>query len=229
MHHVDAISSYSDVDRFNQFDKNEKGPADGKLVAKPLSAVFLGNSITLHGPAPDIGWHHNNGMAASGTSTDYVHCLMRWLEVGEEKVVIANVAYIERRPLANTEIIDLIKNTFSSKSKLTIVQLGDNISNDTELSSFVENAKLVLPLIRANSEQVVMLSTWWTHAVKDSVIQQLCSIFGIAYIFIGDIFDAITNEDRRTIDYAHSGVDRHPKDWGMEQIATRIHRTVQSD
>ena len=30
-----------------------------------VRAVFIGNSITLHSPAPQIGWHYNWGMAAS--------------------------------------------------------------------------------------------------------------------------------------------------------------------
>ena len=37
--------------------------------------LFVGNSITLHGPRPQIGWTNNWGMAASARERDYVHLL----------------------------------------------------------------------------------------------------------------------------------------------------------
>ena len=39
--------------------------------------LFVGNSITLHGPRPQIGWSNNWGMAASSADKDYVHLLQK--------------------------------------------------------------------------------------------------------------------------------------------------------
>ncbi len=39
--------------------------------------LFVGNSITLHGPRPQIGWTNNWGMAASARDKDYVHLLQK--------------------------------------------------------------------------------------------------------------------------------------------------------
>ena len=49
------------------FDATKKGPR----------VLFVGNSITLHGPRPQIGWTNNWGMAASARDRDYVHLLQK--------------------------------------------------------------------------------------------------------------------------------------------------------
>ena len=42
-------------------------------VLKANRILFLGNSLTLHGPREEIGWKHNWGMAASAPERDFVH------------------------------------------------------------------------------------------------------------------------------------------------------------
>ena len=49
------------------FDATKKGPR----------VLFVGNSITLHGPRPQIGWTNSWGMAATCRDNDYVHLLQR--------------------------------------------------------------------------------------------------------------------------------------------------------
>ena len=40
-----------------------------------IRVLFAGNSITLHGILPEIGWYNEWGMAASAKERDYVHLM----------------------------------------------------------------------------------------------------------------------------------------------------------
>ena len=49
-----------------------------RTFGAPLSkggtrVMYVGNSITRHGPKPSIGWTNDCGMAASSIDKDYVH------------------------------------------------------------------------------------------------------------------------------------------------------------
>ena len=52
--------------------------------------LFIGNSITRHGPKPEIGWPNDWGMAASAPEKDYVHQTVALLE---EKGVRVDFAF----------------------------------------------------------------------------------------------------------------------------------------
>ena len=56
-----------------------------------VRVVFIGNSITLHSPAPQIGWHYNWGMAASAPEKDYVHLVIQGIEAETGRKVDARV------------------------------------------------------------------------------------------------------------------------------------------
>jgi len=62
--------------------------------------LFLGNSITRHGPKPSIGWTNNFGMAASSVDKDYVHVLASKIKARKPSAsfALANVAgTVERK------------------------------------------------------------------------------------------------------------------------------------
>ena len=63
-----------------------------------LKLAFLGNSITRHGKAENLGWYGDWGMAASRRENDYVHKLINKFEKDGRKVsyCIANLSEWER-------------------------------------------------------------------------------------------------------------------------------------
>lgn len=209
------------TDEFNLFKKQYNIPSGQVKIA------FIGNSITLHGPASEIGWHNNNGMAASAIEYDYCHALLDMLDIRSEQAFIVNFAEAERESICDAKITRSIENLLGeNKPQITVIQLGDNVSNDQQLKHFSENLQLLASAAKKNSEHVIILSTWWESAAKDQVIKEISISTGSTYLYIGDLFNSKKNTDREKKEYNHAGVDNHPREWGMSQIADRIRSHV---
>ena len=104
------------------------GDAGSKWNLKSDRILFLGNSITLHGPAPAIGWLGNWGMAASSEEKDYVHLLtssIARLSGKRPEIQVANIADFER----NYEAYDRarFKKHFDFKADIVVVAIGENV------------------------------------------------------------------------------------------------------
>ncbi len=212
-----SLTPYADQDRFNAFAK-----AQGFGEESPVQVAFIGNSITWHAPAADIGWVHDHGMAASAPSADYARRVLQELGLRADQAVIGNFAELEREPIGSDTTRERLEAIFRRKPSVTILQLGDNVNSTQQLQQLCDNLCEILPTIKANSRQVLLLSTWWADPAKDSVIEKISELFGLAYVPIGDLFTSPNNLDRRERRFAHPGVDNHPQDWGMGQIAARL-------
>jgi len=112
------------------------GPAKGDQemmfhAVKVNKVLFLGNSITNHGPNAKIGWNCHWGMAASAKEKDFVHLILQaFAKVAgkQPEAIITNVATFERK----YETYDLdagLKKEFAFKADLVIIAIGENVPN----------------------------------------------------------------------------------------------------
>ena len=106
----------------SQFVTFENPEGKGKRI------MFAGNSITLHQPKPEIGWHNNWGMAASEKEKDYVHICMAHIRKTDPDAAfcICQVAEWERAYKNGSE-------------KLALYEAAREFGADVVIARFVEN------------------------------------------------------------------------------------------
>ena len=185
----------------------KRATVEPKAVRKIL---FLGNSLTLRGPKPDIGWTNTRGMAASVPENDYVHRVTRAVAdcTGHApEVLVRNIAAFERRYKtydASTELHD----AFTFEPDLVILAIGGNVpplTNDMDMALFKMGVMEILEGVRSDGKTPLLLvcSLYGLDAAKDRVLRSVCRDAG-----------------GRHVDLEAFGSD--PDDRGMRRIAETI-------
>ncbi|HUT92196.1 MAG TPA: SGNH/GDSL hydrolase family protein [Thermoguttaceae bacterium] len=205
--------------------------AKGKTESNPLETrkiLFLGNSITLHGPAPAIGWLGNWGMAASAQEKDFVHLVTSSLSRATgtaREVMVKNIADFERQ-YATCDVDEKLKDQFAFGADLVILAIGENVPNldSEEAKSRFGNSlmKLLRGLKADHHPTIVVRSCFWPNQAKDQILKQACQEVGGIFVDIGSLGKDESNYARSERKFAHGGVAAHPGDQGMQAIADAI-------
>jgi alpha-galactosidase len=192
-------------------------------ATEPLSVVALGNSLTLHGPAPAIGWHGNWGMAASSEQRDYVARLgqlLRDAQAAEVRLARWSFGALELQP--DTAGLDEAMRASTRASQLFVVELGDNVK-PANVAAFGRAYARMLAEARPARGVLLCLSTWWRSAATDAAIEAACRSAGGSFVAIGDIFPKLDPQGPATRPgQTDPGVLAHPSDVGMAEIAARL-------
>lgn len=199
---------------------------------KVNKVLFLGNSITLHGPLESIGWSGNWGMAASQMSKDYVHLVLAKIEAeskGKPDALIRNVADFERQ-YATFDIEESLRESLAFKADLIILAIGENVSPLTTPVQQAEYQMAVAALLRSlrhsPSTRVYVRSTFWSDSEKNKAMLQACEQSGAVFIDLGRLDSDETNFARAERRIEHAGVAAHPGDKGMEAIANGLWKAI---
>jgi hypothetical protein len=210
-------------------------PVTAEPEVKPSAIrriLFLGNSITLHGPKADIGWVGNWGMAASSQDKDYVHLVTRALAQhtgSRPQILVRNIADFERS-YATYDVDSQMKDLFAFDPDLVVLAIGENV---TALGS--EDAKAqfkagVMNLLRCALAKrhplMVVRSCFWADAAKDQVLRQACQEAGGIFVDAGPLGREAANAARSERAFTHDGVAGHPGDKGMNALADAIVQAI---
>ena len=190
--------------------------------------LFLGNSITLHGPAPAIGWPGNWGMAASAPEKDFVHLVTAALAKAAgtaPEVMVKNIAEFERQ-YATYNVNEKLKDALEFKPDLVIVAIGENVpglNSDDAKRQFKQGlAELLKRVTAGRHPTLVVRSCFWPNPAKDQILEQDCRDAGGIFVDIGGLAKDESNYARSERQFAHQGVAAHPGDKGMQAIADAI-------
>ncbi|MDE6373594.1 MAG: hypothetical protein K2L72_03755 [Clostridia bacterium] len=190
-----------------------------------IKIAFLGNSITRHGKAENLGWYGDWGMAASCRENDYVHRVVAKLEQSGKRVsyCVANLSEWERTLNAG-----LLEERYSSvrafNPQIVVVRLGENARVAERLEEFKPRYGEMVEYFASCGAKVVLTDLFWEYGPFDAFVKQLAENCGYAFVQIHDL--GHSDEMKATGKFEHGGVAAHPGDRGMAEIAQRIYRAL---
>ena len=185
--------------------------------------LFIGNSITKHGTAPQIGWHGNWGMAASEESKDYVHLVVE--EMNKTGCVDYSIAQCSRWERNYNEGEKVLNEYFQSardfEADVIVVRIGENMQIDgDEVNCKLNFEKMISFFNKTQKAKVIITNLFWNQTNLNRIIKEIATENN--YIFC-DISDLERDEKTMALgEYEHEGVSVHPGDYGMKCIAERI-------
>ena len=218
----------SDAERNDSTEMNaEKDVAAASCVKEGVRILFLGNSITLHGSLPKIGWTNVWGMAASAKEKDYVHLVTRGIEreAGRKADLrVRNLADFERN-FRTWSPAENLKAEVAFVPDYLIVALGENVPDLSSSDDRLAYRKAFKGLLgafldgRRRRPNIIVRGVFWPNPTKDHEMAHVASDYAVPFV------RADLSGDRSMTAaglFTHGGVANHPGDRGMAVIAERI-------
>ena len=195
--------------------------------------LFLGNSITLHGPAAHIGWSGNWGMAASASEKDYVHLLLRRIAEAtgrKPEAMIENIAEFERN-YGTYNVGAALKKPLEFNADLVVVAIGENVpafpSEEAKKKFRSAFASLLAALRGRGKPAIFVRSCFWPDRNRDEIMREVCREAGGTFVDISGLARDESHSARAEREFAHAGVAAHPGDKGMKAIADAIWKAIE--
>ena len=192
--------------------------------------LFLGNSITRHSPAPQIGWNGDWGMAASSREKDYVHQTMKKVRTiaPDASFLVAQIALWEREFWTEAVIAQNYEDAVRYGADILIMRAVENVpEEELEKHSFEDGYVGLLEKMNKGNAKIVLTTSFWPAGRRDEMIRGIAEKRGYALVELNDL----GRDDRYTAKglFEHAGVAAHPGDLGMETIAQRLFDAIRTE
>lgn len=207
--------------KVSQFVRLEQGDAKG------IRILFVGNSITLHGARPEIGWFFDWGMAASDREKDYVHLVKQEILRlhPDAAFCICQGAEWEFHYQNGGERHALYEAARDFGADVIVMRLIENVPWRTfDGEAFDREYDALINYLNPHgTAKLVLTTSFWKHPGDENILAY-AKKKGYPCIALGDLGE----DDRmKAIGlFEHSGVSKHPGDLGMKAIADRISKVL---
>ena len=186
-----------------------------------IKILFVGNSISKHGPKPSIGWERNCGMAASCEANDYVHLIVKKIMENFDPNVsygIAQAAKYARTFFENGPEVDYTA-AKDFGADIILIFYGANVpreydTNENPPKTFGK-AYEDMRCFFAEKKGATVLHSMGFY-IRPKLEEEKLAVarkYGDEYIDIDDI---------RRLPESH-GMFNHPGDLGMQMLADRFY------
>ena len=193
------------------------------LNSDGIKVMFVGNSITLHGIRPEIGWHRACGMAASAKEKDYVHLLEQaiLMKSPNASFCICQVADWERLYKNGSETLHKYESARLFGADIIVIRAVENCpKDDFDKLSFKKELNTLIRYLDKEKKAHVIISTGFWHHPGNDALRSYAKEHNFPCVELGDLGD---NEAMKALGlFEHTGVANHPGDLGMQMIAERI-------
>ncbi|MBQ4086816.1 MAG: SGNH/GDSL hydrolase family protein [Clostridia bacterium] len=203
----------------------KKGPVFFlKTEGEGQKILFVGNSITLHLPKPDIGWYGSWGMAASCAEKDYVHMVMeKQLETdAKSRFAVCHVSDWERGYRTGESFFNAFLPAREFGADVIIMRCVENCPHDERFNGalFRQKYQELIDYLNPEGKAKVILTTgFWRH-VGNQDIRAVAKERGYALVELEQLGE---DDSMMAIGlFEHRGVSIHPGDKGMAAIAEKI-------
>lgn len=198
----------------------------GKLRINKL--LILGNSVALHGPAPQIGWRGKWGMAASSRDKDFAHVLHSQVckaAQGEPELLVLNLADFERKQ-TDFDFDQGLKESLAFEADVTIVAVGANApaleTEEAKTRYRMAFEQLLSRLQPKKATTLLVRGEFWPDPTKEQIMREVCEKAGGTYVPLKDLNKEPANLGSADQKFEHEGVAGHPGDRGMQLIADEL-------
>lgn len=188
--------------------------------------LFVGNSITRHAPAPELGWYGDWGMAASSRDTDYVHHMIGQIKEynSQTEFMFRNIAEYERN-FWDFEL-DKFKDIRDFNADIIIMRIAENV-NDKEAGErgFEKYYNELIKYFNVSGNATIFCTnSFWPNKNVNMQIKKAADQNNYVFVDISMLY--YDEENMAKKEFENEGVGLHPSDKGMENIANIISGSI---